>query len=281
MDKDKKASEHPEKYKAFSVNIEPDINKLKAEAFMDQDLSWVKLYHKDLKVREAKVVSEYVPKCVSSFIKGEKNCEDNASESCKKLVSDCKKAFKKDISSFDIEGMNSATSAKECEDVLKPNCISKLKEDCISSLTYSNKNHNDVEASASKKSDCATSFKDSMVNTVLEDSSNSLLNHEQRHFDITNEIANQATSALASLIASFDKEVTACSKEGALAKADKLVIKQKGLIEKELKTFKGKLSSFQKTYDSETNHSKNTKAQDWWGTNIDNNLTDKSGKGKF
>ena len=121
-----------------------------------------------------------------------------------------------------------------------------------------------------------------MINTVLGDSSNALLQHEQRHFDLTNQLAEKLTQELQTKAAGFSvKNVEACTEAAALGEAKKVLAKQRAELDAIVTKFRKKLSALQNTYDTETKHGTIAKAQKWWGENIDKGLPDKSGKGKF
>ncbi|WP_341835715.1 DUF4157 domain-containing protein [Chitinophaga pollutisoli] len=272
-DKDKKAAEHPEKYKAYKVNIEGDTSKLKAKAFMRQDKSWAKKWLYDPKEREAHA-DTFVPGCESSFNSKQKS----ADKSCDTDVKNCENEFKKKkISSYKIYNTN-VTSAADCGNIKTP-CV----KDRMTGIKYQWKNHNGVTVDASKLGDCKTSFKKSLISTGLEDSSTSLLNHEQRHFDITHAVAEKISSEMQTLASSFaTKEVEACGKGNAMAAAEKALAGQRKQLSDKMKAVKKTLGTYQKNYDAETDHSRKTKAQDWWNTNIDAGLPKSSGvKDKF
>ncbi|WP_162946334.1 DUF4157 domain-containing protein [Chitinophaga barathri] len=270
MSKDKKAADHPERYKAFSVNIEPDVTKLDVKSFMWQEKSWVKKWFHDPTARAAHA-DTFVPGCEKAFKKAQKSAEAK----CKSAVKACEKAFKKgNIADYSL-GSGTATNSGECKTVLGPACVS----DRMSSVTYSYKNQNEVSADASALGDCATTFRQQMIDTVLEDSSTSLLNHEQRHFDITDEIAKKITTDLQAMATAFPvKEVEACGAGNAMKKANKELKSQRSKLSKKMAAIKKTLNTYQNTYDAETNHSVNVKAQDWWNDNIDQGLPKKSGK---
>lgn len=272
MSKDKKAADHPERYKAYKVNIEPsDVTKLDVKSFMWQEKSWAKKWLYDPAAR-ATHADSFVPGCEKNFNKAAKSAEAG----CAKTVKACEKAFKKgNISSFDLASGASATSAAECKSVLKPACVAES----MSTVTYSYKNQNDVSAEASQLSDCATTFRDQLIDTVLEDSSTSLLNHEQRHFDITDEIAKKITTDLQAMATAFPvKEVEACGQGKAMKAAEKELKSQRGKLSKKMADIKKTLGTFQTNYDKESKHSVNVAAQAWWDANIDAGLPKKSGK---
>lgn len=269
MDKDKKAAEHPDKYKAFKVNIEGDTSKLAIKAFMRQEKSWAKKWLYDPKER-ATHADTFVPGCESHFNAKAKS----AGKSCDGDVKNCESAFKKKkLSSYSIYN-TTVSSAADCGNI-KTACVN----DRMSGITYQWKNHNSVTVDASKLADCKTSFRKGLIDTGLEDSSTSLLNHEQRHFDITHQVAEKISSALQTLASGFSvKEVEACGKGNALAAAEKALAGQRKQLKDKMSAIKKTLSTYQNNYDSETNHSKVTKAQDWWNSNIDAGLPKSSGK---
>lgn len=268
MAKDKNAAKHPNKYKAYKVDITPDISKLEVKAYMWQEKSWAKPRLYDATAMAAHA-DTFVPGCEKYFNKAQKAAE----KSCAKAVKDCEKAFKKNIASYDIYDL-SIGSKDDCGQ-LKDACIA----DQMSGLEYEQHNHNGASASATELGDCSTTFRQAMIDTVLADSSSDLLNHEQRHFDITHQIAERITSELQALASSFTvTEVEACSEGKALSAANKVLKTQRKQLKNKMNAIKGQLSTYQTNYDNETNHSVNTLAQQWWNDNIDAGLPKKSGK---
>ena len=270
MAKDKKADEHPERYKAFKVNIEPDLSQLSVKAFMTQEKSWAKKWLYDPVARAAHAET-FVPGCEAHFNKAQRSAE----KSCNAQVKACEKAFKKN-SNIQINFMDvTVTKAADCSPLIKPACVKSN----MSTVTYQWKNQNGTAVDAGSLADCSTTFKQQLISNGLEDSSQSLLNHEQRHFDISHEVAEKITSELQTLASSFEvKEVEACSKGKALAKAGRILQAQRKQLTDKMRTLRSQLRTFQSTYDTETNHSKKTQAQDWWNRNIDAGLPQKSGK---
>ncbi|MGE7776449.1 DUF4157 domain-containing protein [Chitinophaga sp. NPDC101104] len=272
-DKDKKAAEHPEKYKAYKVNIEGDTSKLKVKAYMRQEESWAKKWLYDPKEREAHA-DTFVPACESQFNKSQTSSEKACDNDVKTCAAEMKK---KKLASYKIYN-TTVTDPADCGNI-KPNCV----KDRMSSVKYQWKNHNNVKVEASKLGDCKTSFKKGLINTGLADSSTSLLNHEQRHFDITHQVAEKISTEMQTLASSFaTKEVEACGKGNALAAAEKELKSQRKKLSDKMKAIRKTLGTYQKNYDNETNHSKVVKAQDWWNRNIDAGLPKSSGvKDKF
>jgi hypothetical protein len=272
MAKDKHSDEHPDKYKAFTVNIEADPASISVKSFMWQEKSWAKPWTFDKTAREVEAGSD-IASCKASISKSFHKIDLN----CHEQETKCKAAFKKNKDIVITLGGTKATNADECADLVEP-CI----KDGKSSVSFNTHNQNGATATATDLKDCDTTFKQQMVDVVLEDSSNTLLQHEQRHFDLTNQLAEQLTQELQSKAASFsEKDVEACTEAGALAAAKKVIAKQRTELDAIVAKFRKKLSAFQAQYDSETQHGKIEKAQEWWGENIDKGLPDKSGKGKF
>ena len=272
MAKDKHAELHPDKYKAFMVNIESSPASLLVKSFMWQENSWAKAWTTDLKAREAKAGSD-ISACNASI---SKNIRD-ITAGCKANAAKCKAAFKKNKNiEYTLSGAK-ATNAGECVDLVEP-CVKSSK----SSISFSIHNQNGVTAKVTDLNDCDTTFKQEMINTVLNDSSNTLLQHEQRHFDLTNQLAEQLTQELKTKAAGFSiKNVEACTEAAALAEAKKVLIKQRAELDALVAKYQKKLTALQAVYDAETKHGTIAKAQKWWGENIDKGLPDKSGKGKF
>jgi Domain of unknown function (DUF4157) len=272
MDKDKHADMHPDKFKAFTVNIEPSPASILVKSFMWQENSWAKAWTTDLKAREVKAGKD-ISDCNSTIAKDLRGI----TAGCKANAAKCRAAFKKNKNIvFTLSGAK-ATNAGECADLIDP-CVNQSK----SSISFSIHNQNGVTARASELTDCDTTFKNQMVNTVLEDSSKSLLHHEQRHFDLTNKLAEQLTQELQTKAAGFSiKNVEACTEAAALAAAKKVLPKQRAELAAIVTKFQKKLSALQDTYDKETKHGTIAKAQKWWGENIDKGLAEKSGVGKF
>lgn len=268
-DKDKKAAEHPDKYKAYKVNIEGDTSKLKIKAFMRQDKSWAQKWLFDPKERAAHA-DTFVPGCETYFNGKQKT----ADKSCDTDVKNCEAAFKKQkLSSYKVYN-TTVGSAADCGNI-KSACV----KDRLTGITYQWKNHNGVTVDAGKLGDCKTTFRKNLISTGLENSSTSLLNHEQRHFDITNAVAEKISTELQTLASSFaTKEVEACGKGNAMAAAEKALKDQRKKLTDKMAAIKKTLSTYQKNYDAETNHSKVVKAQDWWNSNIDAGLPKSSGK---
>ncbi len=267
-DKDKKAAEHPEKFKAYKVNIEGDTSKLKAKAYMRQEDSWAKKWLYDPKEREAHADTT-VTKCESYF--NDKN--KSVGKACDTDVKSCAANMKKNKWSSFKQYNTTVTDPADCVNI-KPNCV----KDRMSGYTYQWKNHNGVTVDG-KVGECKTTFKKNLIGTGLADSSSSLLNHEQRHFDITHAVAEKISTELQTLASSFTtKEVEACGKGNALAAAEKALTGQRKKLTDKMAAIKKTLSTYQNNYDSETNHSKVVKAQDWWNSNIDAGLPKSSGK---
>lgn len=267
-DKDKKADEHPEKYKAYKVNIEGDTSQLQAKAYMRQHESWAKKWLYDAKERDA-YADTFVAKCENYFTGKTKS----VGKDCDKDVKSCAKDMKKNNWAEFTRYNTTVTSPADCVNI-KPNCV----KDRLSGYTFQWKNHNGVTVDG-KVGECKTTFKKDLISTGLEDSSTSLLNHEQRHFDITHAVAEKITSELQTLAASFTtKEVEACGKGNALAAAEKALASQRKKLADKAAAVKKTLSTYQNNYDAETNHSKVVKAQEWWNANIDAGLPKSSGK---
>jgi hypothetical protein len=272
MAKDKHAELHPDKYKAFMVNVESSPASLLVKSFMWQENSWAKAWTTDLKAREAKAGKE-IAACNSSVSKS----LHNINVGCQANAAQCRAVFKKNKNTvFTLDGAK-ATNAAECADLVDP-CIKQNK----SSVSFNYHNQNGATANATGLADCDTTFKQEMINTVLHDSSKALLQHEQRHFDLTNQLAGQLTQELRTKAAGFSvKNVEACTEAASLAESKKVLIKQRAELDAIVTKYRKKLSAIQAAYDQETKHGTIAKAQNWWGENIDKGLPDKSGKGKF
>jgi hypothetical protein len=273
MSKDKHSDEHPEKFKAFTVNIEADPALIEVKAYMWQEKSWAMPWTTDPKAREIKAGKD-ISNCTSSINKSLRSIDSQ----CDKLAGDCRKHLNLNPGGNYSAAGATATTATDCASVVKPACISDAK----AAISYTYKNDSGSEASAAQLTDCNTTFKQQMVDIILEDRSNNLLAHEQRHFDLTNQLGEQLTEALRAKAAGFaDKNIEACTETAALTAAGKVLAKQQKELDAIVAKFQKKLSQLQRVYDSETNHGRIVKAQDWWGTNIDAGLPEESGKGKF
>ena len=272
MAKDKHADMHPDKYKAFTVNIEASPTSILVKSFMWQENSWAKAWTTDLKAREADTAKD-IADC-NAFIS--KNLND-VNSGCQANAAQCRAAFKKNQNRIVTLDGAKATNASECADLVDP-CVKKRK----APIKFTRRNQNGVTAQATDLTDCDTTFKQDMINTVLEDSSKTLLQHEQRHFDLTNQLAEQLTQELQTKAAGFSvKNVEACTEAATLAGAKNVLAKQRKELDAIVAKYRKKLSALQTVYDAETKHGTISKAQKWWGENIDKGLPDKTGKGKF
>lgn len=276
IEKDKNADKHPEKYKAFKVNIEPDMDKLEVKSYMWQEKSWVKpLSAGEEKAMEAKInsISASCEKAIKKQMKkNEADCKKNKEikESCTDLAKDCVETLKDpETASYNWEDLE-ITEIKNCNKVLKPECLKRSIKSCIDDATQIfTYNSPGVSAEAESVEDCHSDAFKKEAKAVQEDLNNILLSHEQHHFNITNELANQLTERLRAVAGAFEiKEVEACSKGKALKAAKKVVTQQKKVLSTEIKSFKSKWDKFQKTYDSETKHGTINEAQNWWEANI-------------
>ncbi len=270
--KDKHADMHPDKFKAFTVNIEASPASILVKSFMWQENSWAKAWTTDLKAREAKA-GKAIAGCNASITKS----LHDINAACQANAAQCRAAFKKNKNIVITLDGAKATNTGECADLVDP-CVKNGK----SSISYSYQNDNGVTAKATDLADCDTNFKQQMITGVLDDDSKTLLQHEQRHFDLTNQLAEQLTLELQTKAAGFAvKNVEACTEAGAIAEAKKVVAKQQAELAAIIKKYQKKLSDLQAAYDNETKHGTIAKAQKWWGENIDKGLPEKSGKGKF
>jgi hypothetical protein len=239
---------------------------------MWQENSWAKAWTTDLKAREAKA-GKAIAGCNASITKS----LHDINAACQANAAQCRAAFKKNKNIVITLDGAKATKAGECADLVDP-CVKNGK----SSISYSYQNDNGVTAKATDLADCDANFKQQMITGVLDDDSKTLLQHEQRHFDLTNQLAEQLTQELKTKAAGFAvKNVEACTEAGATAEAKKVLAKQQAELSTIIKKYQEKLSDLQAAYDKETKHGTIAKAQKWWGENIDKGLPEKSGKGKF
>lgn len=270
--KDKHADMHPDKFKAFTVNIEANPASILVKSFMWQENSWAKAWTTDLKAREAKA-GKAIAGCNASISKS----LHDITAGCQANAAQCRADFKKNKNIVFNLGSAKATNPGECADLVDP-CVKEAK----SSVSFSYHNGNGVTAKATDLNDCDTTFKQDMINAVLDDDSKTLLQHEQRHFDLTNQLAEQLTQELKTKAAGFSvKNVEACTEAAALAEAKKVLAKQRQELVAIVAKYLKKLSALQAVYDVETKHGTIANAQKWWGENIDKGLPEKSGKGKF
>src|SRR6185312_3811354 len=87
MAKDKHRDEHPDKYKAFTVNIEADPTSISVKSFMWQEKSWAKPWTFDKKAKAASDIAA----CKTSISKSLRKIDT----ACHKEEAKCKAAFKK------------------------------------------------------------------------------------------------------------------------------------------------------------------------------------------
>ena len=136
MAKDKHADMHPEKFKAFTVNIEASPSSILVKSFMWQEHSWAKAWTTDLKAREAKAgkqISDCNASIGSAFHNINAGCQANAVK--------CRAAFKKNKNmTFSLDGVT-ATNAGECANLVAP-CVKKGK----STVSFSYQNQNGATA---------------------------------------------------------------------------------------------------------------------------------------
>ncbi|WP_052494263.1 DUF4157 domain-containing protein [Nitrosospira sp. NpAV] len=230
-----------------------------------------------------KAVAKEKSSCQKDFGKMEKD----AKKQCKPAVADCKAAFKNGDPSFTIEFDGTeitANTKKECTKVLLPGCVAASMEGQEVTRTLGSesatattkaecktkfapeleallKNEITWEATmsgasttVSKPEDCRTTFLDACATDLMEAGSDSLLKHEQAHFDLTEAMAQKAQSDLRSLVDGFSTEVDACGQKAAEAKAKKTLA---GELKKMKKNYAGneKLrKKKQSQYDKETKH---------------------------
>lgn len=269
MAKDKHSDEHPDKYKAFTVNIEADPVSVSAKSFMWQENSWAQPWTFDKTAREIKAGSD-IAMCKTAIGKSLRKIDSD----CQKEKLKCKAAFKKNKNIEYTLSDTTATNADECSNLIAP-CVKDGKSPVNFIFPR-------TTATATELADCDTTLKQQMVDVVLQDNSDTLLQHEQRHFDLTNELAKQLTQELQATAAGFSvKDVEACTEAAALAEAKKELKNQRAALKAIVTKYRKKLSALQHAYDVETHNSTISKAQDWWEQNIDQGLPEKSGKGKF
>ncbi len=303
----------------FTVDIAIDSTKIGVKSFMDQDKSWHKSWTTDEAARRTKCEKEWTPKCKKAFdkqiakirktvSKSKATCEKQfdkikkeAAKQCKPSETECKAAFKRGDTSFTIEIGDSeieANTAKECTNVLLPDCIAASmkgaevsetvegesvtatsKAECKTALTPGLekllKDQITWEASmggasvtVKKLEDCSTTFVDNCATELLQAGSDELLKHEQTHFDLTQAMAEKAQNDLRDLVGTFPTEVDACGEAAAKAKAKTILASELAKMKKSYAANKKSMSKKQAQYDKETKHGLVEKKQTAWEEKI-------------
>jgi hypothetical protein len=264
-DKDKEASKHPEKYRAFRVDITPKNidTKIEIKAFMDQDKSWKQDWTTDIAARKKKALAKEAVSCKSFFSSEEKKAKKQATE----MENECEKALTKEGDTWKI-GDAQATKKEECSTIIRPSVLAEY----MLAVKYSA----EKGSSAKKLNECDTKFVDLLAKTEYEERSKALLQHEQRHFDITHQMALKAQKVIDKLIPTFTTEIQGCGKESTLKKAIDESKKQKKQIIAKFSEVKKQVQSYQNSYDSQTNHGTISDMQTKWADNIDEGLPEKT-----
>jgi hypothetical protein len=102
----------------------------------------------------------------------------------------------------------------------------------------------------------------------MEAGSDSLLKHEQAHFDLTEAMAQKAQSDLRSLVDGFPTEVDACGQKAAEAKAKKTLASELKKMKKNYAANEKLRKKKQSQYDKETKHGIVEEKQTAWEEKI-------------
>jgi len=175
-------------------------------------------------------------------------------------------------------GTITAHTQEECGEKFQQPC----RELMAANLSYESSMAG-VTITAHTQKECGEEFQQACVDELLEAASSKLLEHEQGHFDITNVRAGQTQDALRALVEGFDREVTVCAKgdtdkaqkagkHKAIAKAKKVLAKERKKLQMEYaKGHKG-LAATQKQYDKQTKHGVVEAMQQTWQEQIGKGL---------
>jgi hypothetical protein len=246
-----------------------------------------------------KAVSKEKARCQKEL--DEKKMKKNAKKQCKPLEDNCKSAFKSGDSSFSIhfdDGEITASSAKECTSMILAHCVAEtLKERTFSvsvdgeSATATSKagcktefapelekllkdqatwevTVEDETTIIKTREDCRAQLVDDCATDFLETGSNTLLEHEQAHFDLTEAMAQKAQNDLGELIGTFPTEAEGCGQKAAESNARKLLSGELKKLKKSYAANKKLLKKKQAQYDKETRHGTIEKKQAAWEEKI-------------
>ena len=236
------------KFKA-TLTIDPDD--IEVKAFMDQDLSWAKPWTTDDAEREVKCQATFVKQCEAFFAKKHKEIGKKVKSQVKACKKEVKKAAKAGETVKFILGEEELEVAtpEECVDPFGP----KLEEFMKSTLSFTAKLA-DAEFEVTKQSECSVELLDECIKTLMQAGSDALLRHEQGHFDITHENAENTQEALRDLAGGFAAEFTACGEDAATKKAKNALAGHGKKLKKVFGTAKTAMRKMHKTYDKQTKH---------------------------
>jgi hypothetical protein len=118
------------------------------------------------------------------------------------------------------------------------------------------------------REDCRKQLVDDCATIFLETGSNTLLQHEQAHFDLSEAMAKKAENDLKELIGTFPAEAEGCGQKAAEAKAKKTLAGELKKLKKSYAANKKLLKKKQSQYDKETKHGTVEKKQAAWEEKI-------------
>lgn len=246
-----------------------------------------------------KAVSKEKSRCQKEL--DEKKMKKNAKKQCKPLEDECKAAFKQGDSSYAVnfDGVEiTASDMKECATVLSSHCIAATMKERKFSVSVDGESATaaseaecktvfapelerllkdqvtweatagDDSATVNNRGNCRKTLVDKCAADFLQVGSETLLNHEQVHFDLTDAMAQKAQNDLRSLVDAFPTEVDACGQKAAEAKAKKVLASELKKMKKNYAANKKLLKKKQAQYDKETKHGIVEKKQAAWEEKI-------------
>ncbi len=242
----------------------------------------------------------------------EKDCTDNfdaakkkVDEDCKGTEKECKDLFGKDGASYRL-GSATAHNAKECTTVILPECsktamagvtftanftggtaTAKTRKECGKEFGEAfeklakgdakvtmNSSDKSASVTVSDRKDCRKGFLDDCAKTLAGPDRAYVLSHEQRHFDLTNAMAQKSQTDLQDLINTFPKDVVDCGKDATENNAKAKLADELGKLQKAYKASQTALASKQTKYDDDTKHGANLDKQAEWSAVIDKGFLD-------